>query len=193
MKVYKLRNDEPNYQELTLDTFDLFNQLKLSDDHLEDIINFGAEGASYLDRWGTVTSTFEPRPFYPGSIKIPNISVFTNSILLLSENAYEALRLILADYGEMLPITIQGFKYYLFNLQVSAKLDSEKSEYEIDDMSGDVIGIKSRVFDETDIAEKDIFTNFHNDYGGIYCTEGFKNSCEMFELDGLIFDEDLAG
>ncbi|MFC6632792.1 hypothetical protein [Microbulbifer taiwanensis] len=190
MKTYLLKNIEDVYQQITLDSIQLSESLNLGDGGLEDCVNLGLLDVKFSDRWKKVDTSFASLPDHPQAVKIPNISIWKNATLVLSEKAYANLKLILADYGEFLPINIDGFNYFIFNLLTSGKVDDSKSQYEWD---GDVaLGIEKLVFDESDIKEKAIFKSFHQGFGGIFCSDGFRSTCEELEIDGLIFEEDLS-
>lgn len=190
MKTYLLKNIESSYQQISLDSVELCEKLNLGDRGLEDCVNLGLLDVKLSDRWKKVDTSFKPLPDYPGAVKIPNISIWKNATLVLSEKAYASLGLILKEYGELLPISVQGFNYYIFNILASGKVDESKSLYEWDD---DVaLGVEKLVFDESDIREKVVFKSFHNGFGGIYCSEAFKSTCEELDIDGLRFEEDLT-
>jgi hypothetical protein len=190
MKLYLLKNNESLYQQLTLDSLLLSEKLGLGHEGLEDCVNLGLSDIRMSHRWKEIDTEFAPLPDHLDAVKIPNISIWKNATLVLSDKAYACLKLILADCGEFLPIKIKGFTYYIFNLLTVGKVDESQSIYECDD--GIAFEIEKLVFDSEDIKDKDLFKSFHHGLGGVFCSEGFKQTCEELEIDGLIFEEDLS-
>jgi hypothetical protein len=194
MTIYKLQANDKEYKELTLDCVELFEKLQLdpAGSGLKDCSDLGRTGLPFQHPWKEIESSFAPSPLHPEAVKIPSISVWIGSVLLLSEKAHACLRLILQDHGEFLPIDIQGFKYFLFNLLTTGKVDNQKTTYryiEGDDIPSD---IECLVFDADDIEDKDIFRAAPGHFVGVFCTPEFKQTCEEFDLDGLIFSEDIS-
>ncbi|MFT7562015.1 MAG: hypothetical protein ACI93R_003949 [Flavobacteriales bacterium] len=191
MITYLIKNNEAIYQQLALDAVSLRDQLNSSEVELADCVNFGLLNVELEKHWGLVSSTFEALPDFPEAIKVPNISIWKNATLVLSERAHASLKLILAEYGEFLPIYIGDYKYYIFNLIIEGKVDLEKTRYEWDDDIA--MELEALVFDSDDIKEKAMFKSFHNGLGGMFCSDAFKVTCEELDLDGLLFDQDLTG
>ena len=189
--IYKVKRDEAHYQQLTLDAFNLGDQLASSGIGLDECANLGLLNVELANRWVRVESSFSPLLDHPTAVKIPNISIWVNATLVLSEKAYAGLKLALVDFGEFLPINVNGFTYYIFNLLVEGKRDQEKTQYEWEDDLA--IELVSLAFDQADIQDKHLFKSFEHGFGGVFCSEAFKATCEELDLDGLVFDENLVG
>lgn len=192
MKIYKIRSDDKNYKELSLDSLQLFDKLQLDPEGpgLIDCANLGQGEEKFPHQWKKIAVEFEASPEYPGAVKIPNISVWLGTAMVFSEKAHAFLKLVLKDDGEFLPIDFKGDTYYIFNLLKKGKIDEGKSVYRWQE--GIAMDLVTRVFDEQDMQDQYLFQCTHNGYGGIYCTEEFKQDCNNFELDGLLFDEDIS-
>ncbi|AMX03360.1 imm11 family protein [Microbulbifer thermotolerans] len=195
MNLYRLKNDEKSFKELSLDCVQLYEQLHLEDSEsgLSDCSDLGTSGKPFPHPWKRVKSDFEASPMYPSAVKIPNISIWIGSALVLSEKAKAALSLILEPHGEFLPVQVQETNYFIFNLFTYVEVDEKKTVYQY---SGEdrtfPDGIEKLVFSESDLRGKFLFRSGEKSFGGVFCTDEFKQTCEEFDLDGLIFDEDIS-
>lgn len=188
MNVYRISQDITEYKELRLSSMELANQLgvDIDSDEFMEYVDLGINGKSFKDRWGNVDAVFESSPAFPEAIKIPNISVWDGSKLVFSEKAHAFFQLSLSEYGEFLPISVKGYKYFIFNILSRSKIDESKSKYVYED--GIVTNVERLVFDENDIMSNALFFDAHHGFGGIYCNEDFKAAYENFEMDGLTFN-----
>lgn len=197
MMLYKLKNNERQFKQLRLDAYQLSEQLGLSPDGdstqgLEDCLNLGIYPKPFPHPWGKVQALFEAMPMYRDAVQIPNLSIWKGSALLLSDKAHAYLKNILEEHGEFLPINVQGFTYYIFNLTTVGKIDIDNSVFVYDEGCDLASDIQTLLFDENDIKDKFLFTATHDYLGGVFCTDDFKSTCEEFDLDGLYFDVDIV-
>lgn len=189
--IYKLFNDEARFKQLALDNFSLFEQLQADEDYFADCICFGESNVAFAPIWRKVVGNFESLPAYPGSVAVPHLSIWSNAALMMSDFAHAGLKTALAEYGEFLPIEVDGMPYYIFHLLGSVAVDQQKTEYELS--HGAAVGIKKLFFAEDELANKDLFKSFNQGLGGLFCTEHFRDACLSLELDGLIFEINGGG
>lgn len=185
MSFYQISADETNYQIITLDAMTLFEQLDLGDSGLIDCVNLGISDISFAGKWGEVETEFAPSPLHPTASALPDITIWQNGCLAVSDYADACLKDILAPLGERLPIMISGNPYCLYNILATAQIDPEKSEFE---WQGDEPVDANKLCIEPASAEgKDLFKASLHGFGGLFCTEGFQETCEEFDLKGLLF------
>lgn len=185
MSSYQVSADEANFQIITLDAMTLFEQLDLGDSGLIDCVNLGISDVRFADRWGDVITEFSPSPLHPAASALPDITIWQNGCFVISDYADACLKDILAPLGERLPVKISDAPYYLYNILATAQVDPEKSEFE---WQGDEPVDVKKLFIEPATAEgKDLFKASLHGFGGLFCTEGFKETCEEFDLKGLAF------
>lgn len=184
-KVYKLRTDISIFKEIPLDAEDIAEQLD-ADDRIMDFVYMGVKDKRLADFWTPVKTSFEPSPVYPQAVQIPSISTWTGSCLIFSERAHAIFRLMLADYGEFLPLDVHGFTYYIFNNLTDVSPDIKKSRYVCEDIKD----VESLVFGD-DAAGKLLFKSNWEGSTACFCNEAFKQLCHEYEIEGLQFVEDL--
>lgn len=187
MNVYQIGQDISVYKELQLGSIELAEQLGLDidSDEFMEYLDLGSNGLSFKDRWGDVEAVFEASPACPEAIEIPNISILNRSTLVFSEKAHAFFQLCISEFGEFLPISVKGFRFYIFNILARSKVDESKCKYTYQE--GVVRNVERLVFDEDDVPKNALFFDAHQGFGGIYCNDDFKNSYEEFEMDGLTF------
>lgn len=186
-KMYAIRNNAANYQELDLQIYDVIAS-KPANINEDTVLDFSETNYAMVDWWTTLDTEFNPidNPSEP----IPDISKWIDATLVLSPRAHRLLGETLKEFGELLPITVKGEIFYIFNCLTYGKIKEElckKSYYE-----GEEFGIKTIVFDETDVQEKLIFKTAYNSCFELYCGDRFKNAVETFGLTGSIFSEKLV-
>jgi hypothetical protein len=184
-KFYKLRTDISVFKEIPLDVEDIAEQLD-ADNRIMDFVYMGVNDTRLADFWAPVKTSFEPSPVYPEAVKIPSISVWAGSCLIFSERAYAIFRLMLADYGEFLPLDVHGFTYYIFNNLTDIEPDMVKSWYAAEGVKR----VKSLVFGD-DAADKLLFKSNWEGSRACFCNEAFKQLCHEYDIEGLDFIEDL--
>lgn len=183
--VYRLRTDISVFKEIPLDVEEIAEQLD-ADNRIMDFVYMGVKDKRLADFWTPVKTSFEPSPVYPQAVKIPSISTWSESCLIFSERAHAIFRLMLADYGEFLPLDVHGFTYYIFNNLTDIEPDMSKSWYAAEG----VRRIESLVFG-ADAESKLLFRSSWQGCTACFCNEAFKQLCHEYEIEGLEFSEDL--
>ncbi|WKD50479.1 hypothetical protein [Microbulbifer spongiae] len=118
---------------------------------------------------------------------IPTLSTWQN-YLVLHESAYQALKGLLGPFGELLPCTYQGVKFYLFNpLTIAEDLDAIVPS----SVTRDNDLLSGIAFDEEKLKDVPVFRTKES-YISIYCTGAFKDVVESEKLDGLLFSTNLT-
>jgi hypothetical protein len=184
-KIYKLRTDISVFKEIPLDAEEIAEELD-ADDRIMDFVYMGVKAKPLSGFWSPVKASFEASPVYPQAVKIPSISTWSGSCLIFSEKAHAIFRLMLADYGEFLPLDVHGFTYYIFNNFTDVLPDMEKSCY----VSEGTKEVESLVFDD-DAADKLLFKSNWEGSTACFCNETFKQLCDEYEIEGLVFIENL--
>lgn len=184
-KVYKLRTDISVFKEIPLDAEDIAEQLD-ADDRIMDFVYMGVKDKPLGGFWTPVKTSFEASPVYPQAVKIPSISTWSGSCLIFSEKAHAIFRLMLADYGEFLPLDVHGFTYYIFNNFTDVLPNMEKSRY----VSEGTKEVESLVFGD-DAADKLLFKSNWEGSTACFCNETLKQLCDEYEIEGLVFLENL--
>lgn len=188
--VFKLRNDFEIYQVLQLDTVQIVEQLG-REDLLRKIKRLTSSNNSPMsDYWGKVNSTFEPMNG-THSVKIPDVSVWKGASLVFSGRAHAYFKLMLNPFGEFLPVEVEGHDFYLFHIMEEGKVDESKSDRESDEF-GEPVRVKSLKFDQRDVEDKLIFKTDYEFYQAPFCNDKFRELYREYELEGLVFEEDLA-
>ncbi len=184
-QCYKLQTDISIYKEIPLDIEDIAEQLD-ADDRILDFLYLGVKDKRLKDSWGKVTTAFAHSPVYPEAVKIPSIFVWAGSCLIFSEKAHAVFRLMLDEYGEFLPIDVSGFTYYIFNNLTDVEPDLTRSYYD-DERTKKVGALKFT--DST--SEMLLFRSAWEGCTASFCNEKFRLLCIEYELDGLIFNDNL--
>lgn len=190
MKAYKLVNDYDTYQTLRLDTLQLVKQLD-REDMLHQLRRMSStNNTPLIDHWGEVECIFKPIAD-TRAIEIPDISVWKGTSLVFSGRAHAYFKLMLEPFGEFLPIIVEGYDFYIFRITCEGKVDFDNSARE-DDAFGEPMTVTSLSFESEDIQEKLLFKSKYEFYLYPFCNQAFKDLCDEYRLEGLIFREDLA-
>lgn len=190
MSVYRLSVDANQYMEFDIPPTEL--RSKMGD---EIRIHMGAGLAEYKDTWVAPNGVFyNESDYYPDAIKIPDLTIWAKH-LVLNEKAYNLLKPLLADLGELLPVNCEGFTYYIFNLLTTAEmfdgLDDKKCEFNM--LDGHQTDLKSISFHESKLENTLLFKSDYDYKVRLYCNEKFKKMITDEKLTGLIFNTDLSG
>lgn len=187
-KIYAIRNEGFNFQEFDLDVDDFID---LAPEQYDDLVihNFSYHNLALLPWWKPISSGFRQITGVPAS-PIPDIGCWNDATLILSPGAYEALFSSLRDFGEFLPVSVNGDIYYIFNCLTFGKVDEANSEQEIID--GQVMSIKKLQFDMNDVQEKTAFKTKYNHCMNIFCDANLKQAVESHQLKGIIFSDHLV-
>ncbi|WP_344798392.1 hypothetical protein [Litoribacillus peritrichatus] len=171
-----------------LDIMMLAEQLGDIDEMLPTLMNYPSANERLLPIWKDVSADF--RPLSKTSTEIPDISVWDNTTLLLNEKAFQVLKDYLEFEGEFLPVIAEGEQMYLFNCLTFAKEDFELTEKKF--LGGFENGLKSLAFEEDDIKSKLLFKSNMDYCAHLFATSTFKELCEKFNLEGLMFEDSLV-
>jgi len=190
MKAYKLTNDYDSYQVLQLDTIQIAEQLG-REDLIRKIRKITSSNNSPIaDIWGRVESTFQPMKDTQ-AIKVPDLSVWKGAGLVFSGRAHAYFKLMLEPFGEFLPIEVEGQDFYLFHLMVEGKVNLVNSSRK-DDEFGEPETVTALAFYDEDIENKLLFKSEYEFYLSPFCNQRFKDLYEEYDLEGIVFEENLA-
>ncbi|WP_159820618.1 hypothetical protein [Colwellia sp. 20A7] len=190
MGIYQIKAQENTYDIIDLDVVVLAEKLAenptLDEDTLiELLMNLPFDNTSLKSMWPD-----EMVCNYFGKSKEQNydINVYAN-FLVLNMKAYNTLHGELKEFGEFLPLNVEGDKMMMFNLLTFAQ--ENKTLCEMSYLDGFENGLKTLCFDEADTVTKTIFKSKLQ--GGMtnYCTDKLKHLVEKNDLSGVKFDTDL--
>ncbi len=186
MTTFRLLNNVKSYHEAFID----FRSMRKQFDGIK--VWFSQKNESLLDclkvEWDPVSVSFESDQ---KSNQAPDISVWNYSCLVLSAKAKSALETLLLEHGEFLPLD-NG--YWLFNCLNSIggeAVDPEKSTFQID--AEDSLHIPKVLFLKPEaIEDKPLFKPgfAHNSF--LMCSSEFKEIASRENLEGVVFEENLA-
>jgi len=171
--------------EFKLDSFDFLN--KLGEKHeLSDL------GKPIQHDWQPIEGQFYPKV---NARKIPDITTWHTSFLVLNQKAHDALKATLEPLGELLALDVESDTFYLFNPLVrlpDEAIDLEGSEYEYHQSEEEPVGFKVLNFNPAHIpGDKPVF-RMQNDFAyNLYCDDRFKNLVAEKGLVGLYFNTTL--
>ena len=181
--IYRLKRPENSYEIVQLSVTQL---AKLLDDPKYQIVRkLSSSCQSLADRWNKPSC--EPHKHYLDN-PLADIS-FWGNFLVLNQTAFEHLSPVIAQFGEFLPIDVEGFNLTLFNCTALGAEIEEQSLIKYQD--GFPIGLETLVFNEQDVSDKAIFKSKLQGCKALFVNEQFKAVCEKHRLSGVIFDEDL--
>jgi len=187
MTTYTIRNDGYSFQELDLEIDDFIDARPKGVDE-SIVLDFSLENYSMISWWPTPDTEFVA--IDEQSAPIPDICRWIDASLVFSAKAHRLLGELLIPFGEFLPLTIRGEAFYIFNCLTLAKVNEDFCEKNI--YKGEEAGIKTLVFDETDVADKLVFKTIYDSCMNLYCSERFKNVVTDYALTGVVFSEKLV-
>lgn len=191
MSIYRIREDHDNFL--------MFN---LTPDELRS--KMGRRFRYFINRtpkaqpdWVKPDATFKKDTQIKGADKLPDISYWTTSHMVLNQKAYDVLSSNLEAYGEFLPVNVEGNSYYVFNTlklvdESFINSDMSEREYEGDGELKMQVGLHKLKFKEDLLKDTLVFKTEYDTYLNIFCGDEFKNMIEMAGLTGVLFKEDLA-
>ncbi|MCX2781102.1 hypothetical protein OQJ46_04475 [Microbulbifer thermotolerans] len=190
--VYRIKRS-PEFMSGFINTLKLSEQLwgGDSDSQLRQLNSMLMHNEPLSPIWKQgVSSTF--KKISPVSEKVPDISYWSGSMLLLNAGAYEMLKDRIGSEGEFLPITVDGKLMQIFNCLSSAR---EKEELCVQRyFQGNLLpGLETLYFDDEDVVDRFLFLSKLEGGKTLYCSSHFKALVEELEFEGLGFDEDLIG
>jgi hypothetical protein len=187
--MYKISFNYTDYKNLDIDLEELMFSVGESLGGIEAFDMYSWDNISLKEHWVDVGGKYIDVDGLPTNTS-PSITAWNGANLVLSPKAYDAIGNQLADYGEFLPITIDGVQHYFFNCLNVVKSDPKQSEA---DIQNDVwLGIKKIGFKQADVDSNLVFKSKFDRCSSLYCGQAFKNLIESSELEGLLFIEDLV-
>ncbi len=190
--LYRIGRDEAEFQQPSLNTFDIFKELQLSEEYFADCISLATTQKEFYPVWNKdVSCEFKRLPDHTTTAKIPHITLWNSTCLIMSDVAYNCLYSMLISSGEFLPLSVKGTRYYLFHTLKTISVNETETEYET---TNEVItGLEKLVFNEEEKESQILFRAFPEEgYGGLFCNDVFKSKYEEFKLGGLVFEDNLA-
>ncbi|WP_299941839.1 hypothetical protein [uncultured Microbulbifer sp.] len=178
MEIYKVSANLSDYMAPNFD-IDEVEEKRGDDDFIID-----TRPAKYADDWVPLEIEFSIDDGHP---TIPALSKWRN-YLVLHESAYKVLEGVLGPYGELLPCSHQGAKFYLFNPLTFAENLGAVVPRSVTRYGNLLSGIE---FDKTKLKDVPIFRTKES-YISIYCTNALKDTVESEKLDGLLFSLKLT-
>ena len=143
---------------------------------------------SYESVWKPLHILFRASEKYTQEI-IPDLAEVDGK-LFLNEKAFDALKSILAEHGEFLPVTYDAGSGYIFNIldivEDRNALNEKLTGY---DQHGNLSHFE---FEEGRLKNVSIFRAKIDNYNGIFCTDIFKTAIEDAKLCGIHTHPDLS-
>lgn len=177
--IYDLQPEEGNYECIELIGIDSFDLAKMINSDL---------------RLAADWTPFKVRRVHPTSnkrkAKEADIPLYgSGSEIFMRPRAVEALRSLLEDFGEILPVDDEaGAELYVFHcLNFVDALDKELSEIEYFDDAVKILRVAHYQFRPEVIAEQDIFRLVQRRPGSIFVSQRFVDAVEAAKLIGLTF------
>lgn len=200
MTSYKLMNNLYNYSEAFAD----FRTLR--GNFTERIsVQFPAKDTALTsllkDDTKPVPVRYEAASGYAKRKKVPtpDISVWLHGCLILNLPAYEALKKELNSFGEFIPLSEGKVLFNITNRLPSDSVDANHSHVEVSGVVNEqgeevsIIGATTKLqFIEDKIADQLIFKPSFGNNTSLFCSDKLKSLVEKYELNGLIFEQDLV-
>jgi hypothetical protein len=177
MKVYRIDHDTQHYQYFLVE----------NDDEVERLV---MDCTPKADTWSS-PSVFVFKPM----LKAGDFYQFEGDLLITSPRATEVLRTHLEMAGELLPLPYQGEEYTVLNVTECINcLDGDKTEWAVDDETGERLYPEKYVFHRDRFTESALFKIPETHGAEILVVEGlhdpeeeFRYMVEQANLKGLIF------
>ena len=185
-KIYALRNDYTKYQDLDLELWDIVRHTP-DDIPLDDVNDFSIRNISFKTWWPNPDTRFNKNVGFENA-KIPDLSHWTNGTLVLSPKSHRLLGELLAQSGELLPVTVGTDTYYIYNCFVFGEEDKNKTQFS--ELNGEPFELLSLGF-TAETSNKLLFKSESENCVTLFCGEQFKQLTEEYGLTGLEFSEQL--
>jgi hypothetical protein len=150
-----------------------------------DIVAFNRsfDGKSMMNTWNSELEF----AFIPERLRKSDTPGLSSHIPVFTPRAVEALADFLESNGELLPITCEGKRLFIFNvMRVIDALDEENSELKLFD-DGDIMDILRFSFFPEKIGRTTIFKVPQCILTGVFVTEPFVKRVEEANLKGFKF------
>ena len=191
MAIYRLHTDHENFLYFDCTPYEL--RAKMG----RDFRYFINRTPKAQTNWIKPNAVFRQDNQSPKATNLPDISSWVGSHPVFNQKAYYALAKPLKNYGEFLPVNVEGNTYYIFNiLNVldESFIDLDKSEQEFETIDGETMrtGLHKLQFKENLLNDTLVFKTAYDDYINVFCNDKFKQLVEEADLKGIIFKLDLA-
>lgn len=175
MGYYKVVNDGFDFQELDLEIDDLLEYFPASMS-TDEAYNFSQSNLSLKSFWPSFQTGFS---HIDGEKNLmPDISYWIGATFVVSPKAYRFLSKFLSQYGELLPFSVEGEDYYIFNCLNMVSVKPVLSHPEEPDFRG-----------ISDLQLNDIVKPSAPFLPRIYCNDRFRDAVNSFGLSGIAFIE----
>jgi hypothetical protein len=185
--VFAIRKDIPKYKVLDLNILDITRGFP-DDINLNSIYDFSQLNTSMASWWVTPDTQYVSTSKQAKAI-VPDISCWVDATLTLSPRAHRLLKDLLSEYGEFLPVSISVELHYIFNCFSEGEPNKEACVF--NDEEGMQARLKYLEFD-SGVKNLVVFKTKIESCLTLFCTSRFKEIVESFELNGVIFDENLV-
>ncbi|WP_417763956.1 hypothetical protein [Shewanella sp.] len=186
--IYKLMEQPHQYKSLDLDMLTLFEKVGSEELGLK-IFQQADTNLSLAKDWVAFDCDYFEEPD-ADDLQAPDVFLWLESYLVLTETAQRTLASYLEGFGEFLPISVSGEPHYLFNCMTLGKEDESATEYKLD--GGLPTGITKLAFLPDDVENKTLFKSQISFCSSLFGNTRFKQLCDENRLNGLRFEEDLA-
>jgi hypothetical protein len=184
MTTYKVHADVRHYQSIVFDTDDYLDVLDPSIGEKEAMF-LPVVNKSIREHWSPIELSYFHNE---DTVDLADISIWKSGLLLMNEKAHKSLAAALSSYGEFLSCELHGKPAYIFNALV-LKSDRE-ANITYATKNGWKQGVASLEFNP--IVDEPLF-KFHTEQTfGLFCSEAFKQLCEIGQLKGIYFTADLT-
>ncbi|WP_086930226.1 hypothetical protein [Agarilytica rhodophyticola] len=185
MSIYRIHSDIQNYMLFTVDDLDVYTKM--------ESFNIQAFGQSLPFEWQAPKANFLPSD--SGSTEKPDMTQWTDTILVLNKKAVDHLKNILETTGELFPLVGSCKDYMLFNSTQRQgndiiNLEQSTSSYFED---GAWERVEKLVF--TKAAPNIVPPLFTIEYDRgcvLYCTDAFRHDVQRLGLSGLAFQLEIC-
>ena len=163
------------------------------DDHPRYRFDYAVDGISFKDKIkeNIIIEFVATRKELKGKL-IPDIQIlsFHNSGIFLKPKAYEAVKDIIKDDGEFIPVTYEEGEGYIFNpLRMAEDVDGLDKKLCIKNEWGDVENI---TFHEDRVKNFSVLKTKFDHCNNVYCREDVKLAIEAAKLQGVTFTPELG-
>jgi hypothetical protein len=186
MTLYSIYGDTDHYRNIR---FDRKQSREVFGRDVHDQFDVNYEAKPYIDIWQPLDIEFDDdEPRLSGDL-IPDMFEH-NGRLFISQKAYDALKPLLENDGEFLPVNYDNGQDYFFNpLSIAENVDGLDVNRSIKNEWGD---IENTAFHEDRVKNFMIFRCNFDNHRNAYCQEELKAAIEHAGLKGVFFTPDLG-
>lgn len=185
--IYVIQNDGRKFLEFDLSIDSLIDRIP---EHIpeHDIFNFSYSNLELNPYWEQCEASFSPIEGIQGTV--PDLCCWNGSNLVLSPKVFASIAELISPFGELLPVTVGGLTYHIFNCRTFGRIDEINSKRNVIDSID--MGAAKIAFNKEDVKDKLIFKTKVNACLDPFCSDILKNKIELDRLTGVIFGTDLA-